>query len=89
MKIDPYTPSKIEKTYEQVMNGDLSQFGEVELARAIELLMARYIPNLIVSGSHPHQIAFHRSRLVSAMAEMTARQQKAIVSALAGGDCAF
>jgi len=64
--------------YEQIMEGDLTTMSDTEVARAVEVLLNRYIPNMVASLAHPDSIALYRLRAIAAMEECVLRQDRAI-----------
>lgn len=60
--------------YAEIMGGNLKQMSEIELGRAVDTLINRYIPNMVAVCSHPADIMVYRQRLVAVMAELTLRQ---------------
>ena len=64
--------------YEQIMEGDLSKMSDIEVARTVEVLLNRYIPNMVASCSHPDSIRLYRLRAIDAMDECVLRLSRAI-----------
>lgn len=62
--------------HHEIMEGNLKQMSEMELGRVVETLITRYIPNMVAMCSHPADIMVYRQRLVTAMAELTLRQER-------------
>ncbi len=63
--------------HNEIMGGDLTKMSEIELGRAVETLINRYIPNMVTMMAHPYDIIRYRQRLVAAMAELAVRQNEA------------
>jgi len=64
--------------HSQIMGGNLAEMSDVEVARAVEVLLNRYIPNCVASLQHPDLINCYRLRAVAAMEECVVRQKRAI-----------
>ncbi len=71
------TPDRAETrramSHDQIMEGNIKEMADSEIARAIEVMLNRYIPNLEATFQHPMVIDSYRARLGELMDEYTAR----------------
>jgi len=73
--------------HDQIMEGDLTKMSDIEVARAVEVLLNRYIPNCVATCQHPAVISQYRLRVVECMEECAVRQRRALrqIAHLVGG----
>jgi hypothetical protein len=73
--------------HKNIMVGDLKTMSDGEVARAVEVLLNRYIPNCVATGQHPSVVTEYRLRAVAAMEECVVRQRAACrkIAHLVGG----
>lgn len=73
--------------HDEIMEGDLTKMSDLDVARAVEVLLNRYIPNCVATCQHPAVISKYRLRAVAAMEECVVRQRAACrkIAHLVGG----
>lgn len=64
--------------HDQIMAGDITKMSDIEVARAVEVLLNRYIPNCVATCQHPAVISQYRLRAVECMEECVVRQRRAL-----------
>lgn len=64
--------------HDQIMEGDLTKMSDIEVARAVEVILNRYIPNCVATCQHPAVISQYRIRAVELMEECVVRQRRAL-----------
>jgi hypothetical protein len=64
--------------HDEIMEGNLKEMSDIQVERAVEVLLNRYIPNCVATCQHPAVISRYRLRAVDAMEECLVRQRSAL-----------
>lgn len=69
--MDPETEQK------KIVSGNLAEMSDSEVERAVEVILNRYIPNLVASFAEPIAIYAYRLRAIALLEECVVRQRRA------------